>query len=137
MPLLIEKLEKVQNWALGKVRARCPACAEAGMDDKGQHLVVLPDGRFGCAVNPGPDGQAHRKRIWALAGDGTLPEDSKMSILQRLKADPGSAPDMVRRVEPKAQPVLDSKTETAAQPEPVPVLDPQPARPVYHVDETY
>ena len=55
----------------GKIIARCPACAEAGHDQKGEHLVINADGRFGCVVYPGDsaDAKEHRKRIFALCGD--------------------------------------------------------------------
>lgn len=49
------------------MRARCPACAEHGGDAHGErHLLIEPDGRFGCCANPGDSG--HRRRIWRLAG---------------------------------------------------------------------
>jgi hypothetical protein len=67
MSLDISKLEKVRELASGLVQAQCPACAEGGSDRTGDHLRIYPDGRFGCAVHP-KDG-AHRKRIFALAGD--------------------------------------------------------------------
>ena len=66
MSLDINKLEKVVEFANGAKRARCPACAEAGQDVKGEHLRVYPDGRFGCCVYAGDS--EHRKRIFALAG---------------------------------------------------------------------
>lgn len=66
MPLDIERLEKVRTSG-GRITARCPACAEAGGDRKGEHLYVAADGRFGCVLFPGKEGTAHRKRIWALA----------------------------------------------------------------------
>lgn len=47
--------------------ARCPACAEAGQDKAGDHLVIFPDGAFACVANQGD--RAHRRRIWQLAGD--------------------------------------------------------------------
>ncbi len=53
----------------GKTVARCPACAEHGLDEKGEHLVIMPDGRFGCVANPGAAGKSHRQRIFALAGE--------------------------------------------------------------------
>ena len=61
------KLEKVRDLANGGLQARCPACAEAGQDRKGEHLRISPDGKFGCCVFPGD--QKHRSRIFALAGD--------------------------------------------------------------------
>jgi hypothetical protein len=49
--------------------AQCPACAEEGNDrHKQDHLIVYPDGRFGCAVNPGDAGTEHRKEILRLVG---------------------------------------------------------------------
>ena len=66
MSLDVTKLEKVRELAGGIVQARCPACAEGGHDQSGEHLRIYPDGRFGCCVHP-KDGE-HRKRIWALAG---------------------------------------------------------------------
>jgi hypothetical protein len=70
MSLDISKLENVRKRS-GKVIARCPACAEPGHDQKGEHLVINADGRFGCVVYPGDSGDAkeHRKRIFALCGD--------------------------------------------------------------------
>ena len=50
-----------------KVIAQCPACAETGGDSKGVHLVVYPDGRFGCTANP--KDKSHRRRIAELVGD--------------------------------------------------------------------
>jgi hypothetical protein len=52
----------------GKMTGRCPACAEEGGDRKGEHLVIYPDGKFGCVLYPGEDGHEHRQRIWELAG---------------------------------------------------------------------
>jgi hypothetical protein len=70
MSLAISNLENVRKRG-GKVIARCPACAEVGHDEAGEHLVVNADGRFGCVVNPGhsTDAKEHRKRIFALCGD--------------------------------------------------------------------
>lgn len=59
------RLEKLRESA-GKLIARCPACAEHGGDRAGNHLVILPDGRFGCAAHSGDS--EHRRRIFSLAG---------------------------------------------------------------------
>ena len=50
--------------------ARCPACAEDGSDNKGEHLIVFPDGRFACVVNRAEeeDSHDHRQRILELVG---------------------------------------------------------------------
>src|SRR3954464_11638667 len=66
MALDLNKLENVVNVGESK-QARCPACAEAGHDRKGEHLRIYADGRFGCCVHP--KDREHRKRIFALAGD--------------------------------------------------------------------
>lgn len=86
MSLDISKLENV--GALGrKTIARCPACAEAGHDQKGEHLVINADDSFGCVVYPGDsaDAKAHRKRIFALCGDCEIkPLTVRSSDLGRL-----------------------------------------------------
>ena len=71
----LKKLEMVKEAGDGKSIARCPACARNGGDSKGIHLVVYPDGRFGCAAHPG-DGE-HRKEIFRLVGTRTRSEGSK------------------------------------------------------------
>jgi len=73
MSLDISKLENVHTRG-GKTIARCPACTEAGHDQKGEHLVVNADGSFGCVVYPGDseDTKEHRKRIFALCGDRAM-----------------------------------------------------------------
>lgn len=75
MSLNLSKLEKVRHLGNGGVEARCPACAEGGHDRKGEHLLIKPDGRFGCCANP--KDREHRKRIFALAGD-TAPRSIKV-----------------------------------------------------------
>jgi hypothetical protein len=87
MPLDLTKLEKVVNLAEGKVRARCPACAEAGCDQTGEHLCVYPDGRFGCCVHP--QDRNHRKRIFALAGDKRPRPFTVKSPATQIKFQPG------------------------------------------------
>ena len=73
MSLSISKLENVRTRA-NKTTARCPACAEAGGDRTGDHLVIQANGRFGCVVYPGDSAEVieHRKRIFALCGDRSL-----------------------------------------------------------------
>jgi VirE N-terminal domain len=64
--LELTNLENVIRLPGGSTRAACPACRAAGGDHSGEHLLVDPAGRFGCAKYPG-DGQ-HRKEIWRLTG---------------------------------------------------------------------
>lgn len=68
----ITKLTNVTHTFKGAeqvIIAQCPACAAEGYDLNGRnHLIVFPDGAFGCALNPGEDGAEHRREILALAG---------------------------------------------------------------------
>jgi hypothetical protein len=66
-----------------KTTARCPACAEVGHDQKGEHLFINANGRFGCVVYPGNsiEAKGHRKRIFALCGDREI----KPLIVRRMK----------------------------------------------------
>lgn len=68
MSLDLSRLENVHQRG-SRIIARCPACAKDDRDEKGEHLVIMPDGRFGCVVYPGAAGKDHRKRISAIAGD--------------------------------------------------------------------
>ena len=52
----------------GKTIAQCPACAETGNDSTGNHLFINSDGKFGCCLYAGADGDDHRKRIFELVG---------------------------------------------------------------------
>jgi hypothetical protein len=69
MSLDRSKLQVVRELANGCLQARCPACAAIGQDRKGEHLVVYPDGRFGCVLHPGDPGWLHRKAIWEAVGE--------------------------------------------------------------------
>lgn len=84
MSLDLDRLEKPRMGA-GKVIARCPACAEVGADRACEHLFVADEGcgPFGCIAHTGPDGEAHRKRIWELAGKIKRPGQS-LPLLPRL-----------------------------------------------------
>lgn len=68
------KLEMVRAKGDAKV-ARCPACAEAGRDRRGDHLWIGADGRFGCIANAGD--RDHARRIWALVGVRTSAKPEK------------------------------------------------------------
>ena len=67
MGLDVSRLEKVRRRGSNTI-ARCPACAEAGNDRKGEHLFINARGQFGCVLYPGPAGSAHRQRIFELVG---------------------------------------------------------------------
>jgi len=79
------KLEKVRDLANGGLQARCPACAEAGQDRKGEHLRISPQGKFGCCVFPGDS--KHRSRIFALAGDHE-PKVIRVRVASAKTAEP-------------------------------------------------
>ncbi len=67
MSLNIQKLENVNDKS-SRIIARCPACAEQGNDNKGEHLFINEQGCFSCVMYPGAAGEDHRKRIFALVG---------------------------------------------------------------------
>lgn len=86
MPLDINKLENTRRHGDGKVVARCPACAAEGRDETGNHLVVYPDGRFGCAANP--QDSTHRKAIFKLCGVASDAPRQPKAIEIRPKSAP-------------------------------------------------
>lgn len=61
-------LTKIEGLCRGAEKSvgRCPACAENGGDRKKDHLVIYPDGRFGCGAHQSDE--EHRRRIFALVG---------------------------------------------------------------------
>jgi 5S rRNA maturation endonuclease (ribonuclease M5) len=60
------RLENVKHLDGGAIRAACPACRAVGSDKTGEHLLIQPDGKFGCATHP--DDREHRKDIFRLVG---------------------------------------------------------------------
>ena len=84
MALDLSKLECVKITSTGWT-ARCPECARNGSGDKsGNHLAILRDGRFHCAV--GGSSNSHSKAIWRLAGSGQSgeAEDSPDPVTQPI-----------------------------------------------------
>jgi hypothetical protein len=63
------RLENVKTHG-DKTTARCPACAETGADKKGDNLAIFADGKFACIKYQATEGEAHRQRIFAIAGTG-------------------------------------------------------------------
>ncbi len=61
----LSRLENVQHKG-DKTEAACPACRAMERDKKGNHLIIWPDGRFGCVAYPGDE--THRKEIFSLVG---------------------------------------------------------------------
>lgn len=64
MGLDISKLENIQQKPDGTIIAACPACRAGGADQKGEHLIIYPNGKFGCVVNQGDS--KHRRDIFRL-----------------------------------------------------------------------
>jgi hypothetical protein len=89
----VDQLEKPRLNA-GNLIARCPACAEMGADKSCEHLFIADEGRgrFGCIIYPGPTGEAHRKRIWQLAGKPEKPGQYRPLPVPRSKPTPKPAP---------------------------------------------
>jgi len=69
MSLDVRRLAVSRRLEDGTVVARCPACAAVGQDRSGEHLVIYPNGRFGCVVHPCAAGLLHRKAIWEAVGE--------------------------------------------------------------------
>ena len=65
------RLENVKHLDGGAIRAACPACRKAGSDKSGEHLLIQPGGKYGCAANP--NDREHRQEIFRLAGIKTAP----------------------------------------------------------------
>ena len=57
-------------------------------------MFIADEGRgaFGCIVNPGPAGEAHRKRIWELAGKAEKPGVFRPLLSPRPKPTPRPTP---------------------------------------------
>lgn len=66
MSLDLSKLIGIQRGN-GKTTAQCPVCQEKSHS----HLVIFPDGKFGCVVDQSAE---HRREIWAFVGDNSLAE---------------------------------------------------------------
>jgi hypothetical protein len=91
MSLNISSLEKVRASG-GKTVARCPACAEEGNDRSGDHLFINADGAFGCVRHQGCEGDAHRRRVFELAGIRETKPAVEKSIWTALPFAPETAP---------------------------------------------
>src|SRR4051794_32841727 len=113
MALDPSKLQNVKKSG-GKTTARCPACAATGGDSKGEHLVMFPDGKFACVVNPKDN--VHRKEIFALVGlasDG--PTTGRISV--NIFKVPQSAPvmDLGRFERFRPKPVITKAPEASSE----------------------
>lgn len=95
----ISKLEKIK-YQNNKIICRCPACFSEGFDRGGNHLVVYPDGKFGCCVNKD---KIHYSLIFKMVGAADeniqnqenilpvekiqIPQKFDKEILKNLKQD--------------------------------------------------
>lgn len=70
----IGRLERVR-LVIGKIVARCPACAEMEQDRKGNNLAVFTTGAFHCQAFPGD--KEHNARIFSLVG---IKSDRKLDL---------------------------------------------------------
>ncbi len=85
MKLDTTKLENLEELP-DKWVARCPACAEDGHDNKGDHLVIYPNGKYGCVACQGDT--EHRRRIWRLAGVGARGDQTPTRIRIPVREHP-------------------------------------------------
>ena len=78
------RLENAVHLNDRHTRAACPACRAAGEDHTGDHLLIDPSGRFGCAKYP--SAPEHRKEVWKLAGGRGADNESELQFARRLAA---------------------------------------------------
>jgi hypothetical protein len=78
MKIDVSRLKHVDRKSDGRVTAQCPACFADGADAKGEHLVIFPDGKFGCVVNA--KDKAHNRKILELAGAGGGESSYRLTI---------------------------------------------------------
>jgi hypothetical protein len=107
MSLDIKKLERVSEKPDGKITARCPACAVAGGDKKGEHLVVFADGKFGCVKFPGDS--EHRNQVYSLAGEGK----KRTHLAVKLAVKPSTIPKVSAVMNLAAFPRFSGKVKRA------------------------
>jgi hypothetical protein len=117
MSLQIDRLEKARTTGGGRIQARCPACAEGGGDTSGQHLIIYPDGRYGCCVHPGD--KQHRRRIFALVGKARREIEPIVVVRKASASQPTRQWKAVRVAMPIPQtpPSDDSRTPVPNVPE--------------------
>ena len=84
MKIGLQKLKNCVKRPDGSVVAQCPACAQSGKDTTGNHLIVYPDGRFGCVVETGD--REHNRQILALVGEGNLATRLEIVPVRAFKA---------------------------------------------------
>jgi hypothetical protein len=70
----LEAFEEIPTAEGYKLVGPCPACREQGRDNTGNHLVIYPDGRFGCAAYQASEAdygqrEDHLKAIWKALRD--------------------------------------------------------------------
>lgn len=129
MSLDLAKLQNVREQG-GKTIARCPACAERGMDETGEHLIIQADGRFGCVVHPGATGKPHRQRIAKLVGTRGVPV-IKVRVAAPAPTNVGAPlPIMQRPIEPSPKPHSEPRPSLRNETRPQPQLAP----PVYSLE---
>jgi hypothetical protein len=114
MSLDVSKLQNVREQG-GKTIARCPACAERGMDETGEHLIIQPDGRFGCVVHPGPAGKPHRQRIAKLVGARGVPV-IRVRVAAPAPANAGAPVPIMEKPKPSQAPPLPERMQVQIGP---------------------
>lgn len=86
----LAKLENIHERPDGSIKAACPACRAAGEDRTGDHLLIKPDGKFGCAKYA-DDGE-HRRQIWKVAGAKSAPPQARR-LSELVRPQKGHDPD--------------------------------------------
>lgn len=112
MKIDIAKLKNAKRKQDGSIVAQCPACAAAGGDSTGNHLIVYPDGKFGCVVNQ--VNMKHNKEIWKLVGGGEDQPVKRPKVkIRPYKIEPSKVIGLVpRRTLEELGLIRDPKKET-------------------------
>jgi hypothetical protein len=125
------KLQNIVEKADGSYTARCPACASSGADAKGEHLIVYPDGAFGCVVHE--DDKDHRKAIAVLVGAESsgarrhgpvavspvkTPASTRILVVGRLGQQKATAPEKNKAAEPPPPPKTAKPKRETPPPQP-------------------
>ena len=78
MRIDLSRLKNIEHKSDGKTVAQCPACAAAGSDTRGEHLVIFPDRSFGCVAHP--KDKSHNRKILSLVGLQTASDGCRLTI---------------------------------------------------------
>lgn len=104
MGLKIEMLVGAKTKGDGSIEAQCPACAATGGDTDERHLIVFPDGAYGCVAYQGDT--VHNKEIYSIVGEKT---QRAPVVVKVRKAAPNPPKNNAKEVLKKLRPTSTGK----------------------------